>query len=219
MFESVVSKARNKFDLGDKANALLTALLALATDANRGGFAGFLGKFKDAGLEDVVSSWINSGANAPISDKQVEAALGDDALSRMAAQAGLDYETTTAAAAFMLPRVVDELTPEGAAPSDNDLRLKTDEFLSGGRSSAPIDGESAGETFDRIGTAAVGTAGEHEKIIVKDDSILKWLLPLIILALLVVVGFWFCGKSASPKETAARVIVNNSEFRVNRKTA
>lgn len=199
LFEKIVNDLREKFDLGDKAGALLSALLDLVTDVNRGGFAGFLNKFDEAGLEDVSASWIHSGANTPISREQVESALGKDTLDQMARRADLDYETTVSATAFMLPRLIDELTPEGAAPDDADLRLKIGEFSN--ENAVVIDSEKPAETFDRIGTAAIGFE-ENGEITAEDDSILKWLLPLIILALLIGVGFWFCGKSAEPPVAA-----------------
>jgi uncharacterized protein YidB (DUF937 family) len=189
-FDSIVADAREKFNLGDKASALLAALLALITDKNRGGFAGFLDRIDAAGLSDVSSSWISSGASAPLSREQAEAALGPVTLDEISGQTGLDYETTIAASAYMLPRVVNELTPDGAVPAETEIIAHL-----------PETSETITESFDRIGTAAVAMVDEKGDIAVEDfdekDSNLKWLLPLIILILLVIFGFLFC--STSPK--------------------
>ena len=191
MFDSALKDARARFDLGAKADRLLAALLALMTDKNRGGFAGFLDRCSAAGIVDETSSWISSGANASISNQQTEAALGPVTLDDISKQTGLDYQTTVSACALMLPHVVNELTPDGAAPSDEELRAKTYGLV-------PQTDESATEIFDRIGTAAVGTIEEKEENTMEEfddkDDKLRWLLPLIILVLLVIFGFWFCGK-------------------------
>jgi len=198
LFDSIIDEARKKFNLGDKAEILFPALLALMTDKAGGGFTGFLQRFTDAGLDDTASSWVNSGTNTPISNEQVESALGEDLLNDISRNVGLDYKTTTSASAFMIPRIVDELTPEGVAPAENDLPAKIGGYLRN------VGGTTVGETFDRIGTAATATidrensvvAGNFETIDGNDNnSALNWLLPLVILGLLIIAGFMFCSKS------------------------
>ena len=44
LFDSIISGADEKFGLGNKAGTLVSALLSLMTNQNRGGFAGFLDK-------------------------------------------------------------------------------------------------------------------------------------------------------------------------------
>lgn len=210
LLDSVVNDARDRFELGDKANSLLSALLALMTDQNRGGFKGFLDRIGAAGLGDVSSSWISSGANAPISKEQTEAALGPVTLNDISSQTKIDYDTTVAAAAFMLPHIVSELTPDGTIPNDADV-------LSGTAGLLP---ETA-ETFDRIGTAAIETIEDEEKIMVEDlnekESSLKRLLPLIILILFVILGFWFCRTTPKTEAPAVENKVNaNSNINANK---
>jgi uncharacterized protein YidB (DUF937 family) len=192
LFDAALEEARAKFNLGAGADRLLTALLALITDENRGGFAGFLDRSSAAGLGDVAASWISSGPNAPISREQTEAALGPVTLDDMAKQIGLDYETAVSASALMLPHIVNELTPDGAVTADVEARAKTYGLI-------PETNEAAAATFDRVGTAAVGTIeGESENTmedVEKKDSGREMLVPLIIVVLLIVLGFWFCGKS------------------------
>ncbi len=214
MFDSIINEAEGKFNLGGKAGTLLSALLALMTDRNNGGFSGFLEKFNAAGLGDTVGSWVSSDANTPVSGEQIESALGEDTLKTIAGQTGTDYQTTTAAAAFLTPRVIDALTPEGVVPPDSDLLSRIGGYLSGGAADGGINAASVGEPFDRIETAAadnnVGVFGDRpgnslETIDDGDDSILKWLLPLLLLGLLIVLGYTFCGKSAPVVTTNANV--------------
>ena len=67
----------------------------------------------------------------------------------------------------------------------------------------PESRETEAEAFDRIGSAAVEMFNEKGEMTVEntdtDDSPLKWLLPLIILILLVIIGAWFCSKSPAPE--------------------
>ncbi len=225
MFDSIITEADRRFNLNGKAGTLLSALLALMTDGSRGGFAGFLERFKQAGLSDTLSSWTNSGANAEISNEQLESALGAETLKGISNQAGIEHDIAISAMAFMTPRVVDALTPNGVVPQDGDLLSKIGGFLSGVGASAP----TAEETFDRVGTAAAPTldaerrdAGDINVVDKsaypvgdrnddslnridndKDDSPLKWLLPLILLALLLITGYWFCRKSPEPAKTTS----------------
>ncbi len=229
MFDSIIAQADERFDLNGKAGTLLSALLALMTDGTRGGLAGFTERFNQAGLSDSVSSWINSGANTEISKEQLESALGTDALRNIAAQTGTDYEKTVSAAAFMTPRVIDALTPDGIVPPDRDLMSRVGGFLTGAAASA-----TTAETFDRFGTAAetldadkkhitdinalggetypVGNRVEANLETVDDapdnPSPLQWLLPLLLLGLLLVIGYWSCSKSPESPASASVNIIN-----------
>ncbi|MDQ2747714.1 MAG: YidB family protein [Acidobacteriota bacterium] len=222
MFDSMISEAGEKFNLGDKAGTVLSALLALITNKNSGGFAGFLAKFNAAGLGDTAASWIGSGSNMPISNEQTESALGAETLRNMADQAGTSYDATTSAAAYMTPRVVDALTPEGVVPPDGDLLSRIGGYLTG----------IGGATLGGIGTAAALTGGSPDKADAAvgeringtlnsggdrlgdgngDDgggSALKWLIPLLLLGLLIVLGYMFCGKSTPVATNTANANAN-----------
>ena len=121
MFDSIIGEAGEKFNLGGKTGTLLSALLAMMTDKTGGGFAGFLEKFNQAGLGDTAASWIGSGSNTPVSNEQLESAIGADTIENIANQAGTDYDTAASATAYMTPRVVDALTPDGVVPQETDL--------------------------------------------------------------------------------------------------
>ncbi|MEO6590175.1 MAG: OmpA family protein, partial [Pyrinomonadaceae bacterium] len=78
----------------------------------------------------------------------------------------------------------------------------------------------AAETFDRVdasaGTtdlsddaAAAGVPGIFSDDDGGNKSPLSWLLPLLLLGLLVILGFWFCGKSAPVATTNANINKGN----------
>jgi uncharacterized protein YidB (DUF937 family) len=238
LFDSITNETREKFNLGDKVNVLLSVLRTMINDKTRGGFAGFIERFNRAGLSGVASSWVNSGANTHISNEQLESALGNETLQDIADRVETDYQTTTSATAFMLPHIVDNLTPDGVLPSESDLLSRTGEYMTG--ATETIGGVSAANTVDRIGTVATNiidrdrvnvgnsigiadepkTIGNRAKTTVEnidsyddnDNSPLKWLLPLMLLGLLVVLGFWFCGKGEEHKSANISINVNTTKI-------
>ncbi|CAM8668918.1 Protein of unknown function DUF937 [Comamonadaceae bacterium] len=90
----------------------------LANDGSLGGLQGLVSKFQEAGLGDVVASWIGSGANQPVSADQLTQVLGGDALSDFAQQLGLNSGDVAGQLSTMLPGLVDKLTPGGTLPTD-----------------------------------------------------------------------------------------------------
>ncbi len=243
LFDSILNEVGKKFNLGDKAGGLLTILLTMIADQSNGGFSGFIDRFKEAGLGDLASSWVNSGANMPLSDEQTETVFGEGTLKDISDQSGIDYKTTTSATAFLTPHIVDNLTPNGEVPDEKGLLSMIGGYLTGiggaiagGLGAA---GATAGATAGRIGTAAAGAAGAGKEKIgaginavggaadkvgdkigstfdsvgdtVGDGggSILKWLLPLLLIGILIALGFMFCGKG-SPTTTTVNKNTNTN---------
>ena len=88
----------------------------LSNNSATGGLGGLADKFNQAGLGDVLGSWIGSGQNQAISGEQLGNVLGADALSGLAAQLGLNSGEAADQLAQVLPGLVDRLTPNGQAP-------------------------------------------------------------------------------------------------------
>lgn len=89
----------------------------LANDGEHGGLGGLVGKFQQAGLGDVVSSWVGSGQNLPISAEQLQSVLGSDAVAGIAAKLGMNPSDALGQLSSLLPGLVDQLTPNGQAPT------------------------------------------------------------------------------------------------------
>lgn len=224
IFDSIIKESGQKFGSGDKAGNLLSSLLNLITDQTQGGFAGFLDRFRQAGLGATADSWINTGDNIPLSNEQVESALGTEVTKQMAGQAGIEWETAKSALGLMIPSVVDRLTPDGGVPTDDDLLSRIGGYLSGvGSATVSTTGVMAGETLDRFGTAAETVNRRDADDLIDeeytDDSPLKWLIPLILLGLMIAVGWAFCGKSKASVPTATNVNVDSAATNATAKSA
>jgi OOP family OmpA-OmpF porin len=117
ILEPIINEVSEQFGLRGKAGPLMTALLSLISNERTGGLQGFLDQFRRAGLGEIVSSWVSRGSNTPITTEQLERAIGGDTVNRMASNVGAARAGAAAAMAYMIPRVVDLLTPEGVVPS------------------------------------------------------------------------------------------------------
>ena len=102
-----------------------------------GGLGGLVSRFEQAGLGNVISSWIGKGDNAPVSGDQLHRALGDDTVSSMASKLGVNISTLLPMLAALLPSLVDRLTPHGQIPP-------------GGQTVAPDTGGAAGDGSDLL---------------------------------------------------------------------
>jgi uncharacterized protein YidB (DUF937 family) len=100
---------------GCNPNVLTTLLNAV--NSHPGGVAGLVEAFQQHGLGGVVSSWVGTGANQPVSPQQVQSALGDQQVEDIASKLGVSKEDASSHIAQWLPAVIDHLTPNGQVPS------------------------------------------------------------------------------------------------------
>jgi uncharacterized protein YidB (DUF937 family) len=119
MFGNILGSVLNGISQqGGTAGAIASvAGSLLANDGDHGGLGGLVGKFEQAGLGNVVSSWIGSGQNLPISADQLQSVLGSDAVAGIAAKLDINPADAMGQLSTMLPGLVDKLTPNGQAPT------------------------------------------------------------------------------------------------------
>lgn len=118
--------AQKSGGLGD-AGGLADALGGLlANNGQQGGLGGLVSKFEQAGLGDVIGSWIGKGDNAPVSGGQLNQVLGGDVVSAIAGKLGINAAMLLPMLATMLPSLIDQLTPHGKIPEEG---LNTNEDL------------------------------------------------------------------------------------------
>ena len=113
----------------DGANPLSGILNAL--NSQEGGLSGLVQAFENGGLGDVVKSWISTGQNLPVSPEQIQSVLGNDQVRQFASSMGIDPDQAASQLAEHLPKVVDQLSPNGSLPEGNDLMAQGMELLKG----------------------------------------------------------------------------------------
>lgn len=112
-------------------NALLDVVMQLVNN-HPGSLAGLVQSFQQGGLGEIVNSWVSTGQNLPISADQLGAVLGGGQLQNIAAQLGVSPDQASGSLADLLPRVVDQLTPNGQLPQGGDMLAQGLEMLKKG---------------------------------------------------------------------------------------
>lgn len=85
-----------------------------------GGLGDLLKQFQQNGHGETAKSWVETGPNTQIDDRQLSEALGPEVLDDLSARTGLSAEEILSRLSRDLPKAVDELTPDGTIPSDAD---------------------------------------------------------------------------------------------------
>lgn len=105
---------------GDSTTSVPEALVAAIGD-HEGGIGGLVQKFQNAGLGDVVSSWVGNGENQAVAPDALHGILGSDLVQQLAAKTGLPLDQLLPQVAQHLPGLVDHLTPDGQVAPDGNL--------------------------------------------------------------------------------------------------
>jgi uncharacterized protein YidB (DUF937 family) len=78
LLDGIAAVADSLLSGSDKQKQLTSAALSRISDPATGGLLGLVNTLRQLGLDDVVSSWISTGENKPISSEQVQNALVRD---------------------------------------------------------------------------------------------------------------------------------------------
>ena len=87
-----------------------------------GGLGGLLNQFTQAGHGDIADSWVGTGQNRPVAPNQLEAALGRGTIDDLSRQTGMGRDDQLSQLSTMLPQAVDQLTPHGRMPNDDEMK-------------------------------------------------------------------------------------------------
>lgn len=178
--DAILAEAGTQFGLSNsKASSLLSSLLSLINDTP-GGLTTFLDRFRKAGLGDAVSSWLTNAPPRPISEMTLESAVGRDWIDRIASKAGMSSSAASSALGFMIPNLVQRLTPGGVVPS----RLPA-EILA-----------YAGSATSAVAAGARETAYAAERA-VRKAAFPGWLWAILGLLALVLIGYWVTSRGTT----------------------
>ena len=107
---------------GNILGALLSALGgSQGSGSGSGGsgnnpLGGLLEMLAKSGLAEQKDSWVGTGQNQSVTGAQIQQALPDETLQKVAEQAGVTPEQAATDLAQTLPQAVDKLTPDGQLP-------------------------------------------------------------------------------------------------------
>jgi len=120
LFDDLTSKAGEMLGgLGGGQSNIISAVMNLLGGGQFNGISGLVDTFKEKGLGNIVSSWVGTGENLPISGAQVKKVFGEDKINQFAADAGIPEGEAQNKIAEVLPGIVDKLTPGGNIPEGN----------------------------------------------------------------------------------------------------
>jgi len=86
-----------------------------------GGLGGLIRDLQNSGHGQTAASWVGRGPNQEISPNDLGAALGADTLDALTKQTGLPREELLDGLSQNLPGLVDQLTPNGRLPTEQEL--------------------------------------------------------------------------------------------------
>ena len=118
IFDVIIKGVGNQV-LGGSESAqggLMEHVLVLVNNPDTGGLGGLIQKFDNKGLGDVMSSWVSTGENQPISGEQLTSVFGNNMIQEIAQKLGISSADASSGLAALLPQVIDKLTPNGTVP-------------------------------------------------------------------------------------------------------
>ena len=111
LLDSILGAVSGKTEGSGGAAQLIGVLGGLL--AQSGGLQGLANKFSQSGQGNAFQSWVGMGENQPISNNQIQNALGSEQVNAIATRMGVDPAVASNFLAEYLPKIVDKLTPAG----------------------------------------------------------------------------------------------------------
>ena len=131
LFDELVGKASSMLGGAEgQQSGLVGGIMEMLANKDTGGLGGLVQSFQEKGMGGVISSWIGTGENLPVSGEQIQQVLGSDVVQNLAAKAGIAPEDVSGKLAEFLPGIIDKMTPDGTIP-EGGLLEKGLEFLKG----------------------------------------------------------------------------------------
>ncbi len=111
LLDSLLGAASAKNAQSGESNPLMAVLGGLL--AQSGGLQGLASKFAQSGQGNAFQSWVGMDENQPVSNDQIQNALGSEQVNAIATKMGVDPAVASTFLAEYLPKIVDKLTPAG----------------------------------------------------------------------------------------------------------
>lgn len=115
--------------LGGTSGSHVSGSGGLGGAAGMGGLGALIEQFSHKGYGAQANSWISRGPNEALPPQAVSDVFGEDQISKIAQQAGVNTEDARHGLSELLPSVVDHLTPHGEMPGLEDMSSSVDDFI------------------------------------------------------------------------------------------
>jgi uncharacterized protein YidB (DUF937 family) len=89
ILEGILKGLGDKISGGEAHGGLIEQVLGLINNPQTGGLSGLVDQFNNKGLGDLVSSWIGTGENQPVSGEQIEQTFGSEKIQEIAQKLGI----------------------------------------------------------------------------------------------------------------------------------
>jgi uncharacterized protein YidB (DUF937 family) len=93
---------------------------AAAGSVLSGGLGNLIRDLQNGGQGDVADTWVRPGPNREIAPRDLTHALGGDTLEALSRQTGMDRDDLLEGLSQHLPEFVDQLTPQGRLPTEEE---------------------------------------------------------------------------------------------------
>lgn len=198
MLDGIISDVARRFNLGERTGPLITALLGFIGNPQSGGIRGFVDRFRQAGLGGLVDSWLGQGPNLDLEPRQLEQGMGRDNIERVSASAGVAPAVAAPALAFLVPKIIDLITPDGVVPAA---------FPAGLAGLAGLGGAAR---------APAGAVGGHPDVTLSgirnepgSGAGLRKLIPILALLLLGFLGWQLLGRNRTGVERQTGAVTDS----------
>jgi OmpA-OmpF porin, OOP family len=104
-FDKLIHEIDSRYCLGPKASPLVQETLGLIS-GKPGGIGGFVNRFKAAGFDVEVASWLGGPEPVPLSGQEVEQTLGSDVVSGIANKAGVSQRFARTILGYAIPKII-----------------------------------------------------------------------------------------------------------------
>lgn len=203
MLDGTIREVARRFELGDKAGPLVTALLGFISNPKFGGIRGFVDRFRQGGLGNLVDSWLGKGPNVELEPRQLEQVVGPENIERISSSAGVTPAAAAPALAFLVPKIIDLLTPDGIVPAALPAGL------------AGVGGAARAGAGAAAGMAgAVGSHADATLTGIRNDpgagAGLRKLVPILAVLLLGFLGWQLLGRSRSGVERQTGAVTDSA---------
>ena len=92
ILDGIIKGVGDKILGGEAPGGLFEQVLGLINNPQTGGLSGLVEQFTSKGMGGLVSSWIGTGENQPVSGEQIAQMFGNDKIQEIAQKLGISED-------------------------------------------------------------------------------------------------------------------------------